>query len=262
MARQSPVLRMPQTARAISALILREVAATHGQSIGGYAWAILEPVAGIALLSLIFSMAFAAPPLGQNFALFYATGFLPFMMYLDLSQKVSVAIRYNKPLLFYPGVTFLDALIARWALAALTHALVAAIVFGGLFAIYETGVRVDARRIAMAFALAACLGLGIGALNCALLSLFPTWERIWAVANRPLFIISSIFFLPSSLPEPYQSLILWNPLVHVIAMMRVGFYGLYRPDFLSAGYVLAVSGGCLFVGVALLRRHYRRVLNT
>lgn len=44
-------------------------------------------------------MGFRTPPLGTNFAIFYATGVVPFMTYLDMSGKVANSIRYSKPLL-------------------------------------------------------------------------------------------------------------------------------------------------------------------
>ena len=57
------------------ALIIREMATTYGTSPGGYLWALLEPVAGIALLTFVFTLALDTPPLGQNFAFFYASGY-------------------------------------------------------------------------------------------------------------------------------------------------------------------------------------------
>ena len=39
--------------RAIAALVLREMSTTNGRSPGGYLWAILEPAAGIALLTIV-----------------------------------------------------------------------------------------------------------------------------------------------------------------------------------------------------------------
>ena len=49
---------MPRT---VVALILREMATTYGRSAGGYVWAILEPVLGVALLSVVFGMALDIP---------------------------------------------------------------------------------------------------------------------------------------------------------------------------------------------------------
>src|SRR5690606_15198503 len=94
--RHGPRFRMVRT---VTALMLREIATTYGRSVGGYIWAILEPVLGVALLSVLFSLALRSPGLGSNFPLFYATGFLPFAMFHDLSSKTAAAIRFSRPFL-------------------------------------------------------------------------------------------------------------------------------------------------------------------
>ena len=43
--------RMPRT---IVALVLREMATTHGRSPGGYVWAVLEPVAALIVMTVVF----------------------------------------------------------------------------------------------------------------------------------------------------------------------------------------------------------------
>ena len=96
---------MVQTGRAVMALILREMATSYGRSPGGYAWAVLEPLAGIAPLTVVLSVAFHAPPLGSSFALFYATGLVPFLFYNEISTKVAQSINFSRPLLAYPSVT-------------------------------------------------------------------------------------------------------------------------------------------------------------
>ena len=83
-----------QTWRSVSALMLREISTTYGNSAGGYLWALLDPILGIGLLTLVFSQFFAVPALGTNFPLFYATGYLPFMMFNDIANKMAVSLRY------------------------------------------------------------------------------------------------------------------------------------------------------------------------
>ncbi|MHC0052261.1 ABC transporter permease [Actibacterium sp. D379-3] len=258
--RPRPVRRL-RTARTVFALIVREMATTHGRSAGGYLWAVLEPVGGIALLTLIFSLAFSAPPLGQSFPLFYATGFLPFMMYMDLSQKLTVAIRFSKPLLFYPGVSFADALMARFVLNALTQVLVMTIVVAGIVLAFRVNVIFDFPALALGFAMAAALGLGVGTLTCLLVSLFPVWERLWAVANRPLFVVSSIFFVFESVPQPWRGWLWFNPLAHVIGQMRKGIYPTYAGDFISPLYVFGFGGVTLLAGLLFLGRYHRDIIN-
>ena len=92
-----PERRRFATLRVVMALILREMSTTYGRSPGGYVWAIIEPVAGIAILSLVFVYLFRTPPLGTNFPLFMATGFLPLGLYAGLTSKVGMSIPFSRP---------------------------------------------------------------------------------------------------------------------------------------------------------------------
>lgn len=247
--------------RTVAALLLREIATTHGRSSIGYLWAVLEPVAGIALLTFIFSLTFHAPPMGNSFAFFYASGFLPFTAYLDVSSKVSGAIRFSRPLLFYPGVTFVDALAARFLLAAMTQVLVIAVVVGGMIPLLGVEAILDLPAIGLALAMIFALALGIGTLNCFLIEVLPSWERIWAILNRPLFIISAIFFLFEGVPKPYRDWLWYNPLVHVVGQMRKGFFPTYEGAYIAPLYVFGLSAACLLLGLVFLGRYHRDILN-
>ncbi len=252
--------RPMRMSRTVVALMLREMATTYGRSPGGYLWAVAEPAAALALISLIFSMAFAAPSLGTNFPLFYATGYLPFMLFNDLSGRIGNAIRFSKPLLAYPSVTFVDALLARFALNVLTHAAVMALVFGGILWIFETRAVLHMPSILLSLGMASALGLGIGSLNCYLMTAFPAWERTWQILTRPLFIISGIFFIYDDIPPEGQEILWWNPLMHVVGVMRRGFYGYYDAPYVSVTFVLVVAGITLTTGLMLLYRHHRKLM--
>jgi capsular polysaccharide transport system permease protein len=244
-----------QRLRVIFALMVREMGTKFGRSAGGYLWAIAEPLGGILLLAVAFSLALRSPPLGTSFILFYATGIMPFSMFNALSRGVSGAVSSNKGLLTYPVVSTLDAVLAKVVLNFLTTALVAALLFAGILFSVDMHVNLALGPITLSFALAALLGTGIGTLNCVLFGFFPTWKNIWAVLTRPLFIISGIFFTYESVPQAFQAVLWWNPLVHVIGVMRSGFYGGYEPHFVSYPYVLGIAFGTFVIGGYLLRRH-------
>lgn len=247
--------------RTIAALMLREMATSNGRSPGGYLWAVLEPVAGIALLSAVFSVAFRNPALGTNFALFYATGMIPFVLFNGVSNKLAQAINFSKPLLAYPSVTFLDAILARFFLNMLTEIMVAYIVFTGILLAFETRVIINIPVIAEAMLLTGALALGVGTLNCFLTTRFPIWQQAWSILMRPMFIISGVFLLYDNLPRPAQEGLWYNPLIHVIGLMRRGFYTTYDAAYVSQGYVLGISAVCLVMGLVLLRRHQYTLLN-
>jgi capsular polysaccharide transport system permease protein len=246
--------------RIIVALMLREMATTYGRSAGGYVWAVLEPVLGVALLSVIFSLALNRPGLGNNFPLFYATGFLPFAMFNDITNKVASSIRFSRPFLAYPSVTFIDAMIARVLLNALTHTAVISIVFTGIYVIFQLQVVVNLVSILEALLLVTMLAVGVGTLNCYLMTAFPIWERVWHILTRPLFLMSGIFFTYDLMPAKAQSLLWYNPLIHCVGLMRQGIYPTYKGSYITPEYVVGFAIGLLVLGLMLLERRHRDLL--
>lgn len=260
-ARDMAAARRFKAPRAIAALVMREMSTTYGRSFGGYFWAVAEPVAGIALLSFIFSLALRAPPIGTNFAIFYATGFLPFSMFRYVQQKTAACLRFSRPLLFYPTVSFGDALIARFLLTLLTQLLVFYLVIFMILTLWETRTMMQPELILSSLGAAAVLGVGIGTLNCYLFWAVPVWEQIWGVINRPLLLVSGVIFLHESVPLPWRDYLWWNPLVHMTGQMRRGFYPQYQGDYITMVFPYAVGLVTLVIGLILLNRYNRDMLN-
>lgn len=242
------------------ALMLREMATTYSRSAGGYLWAVLEPILGVVLLTVVFSMALSKPGLGTNFPLFYATGYLPFSMFNDLSGKVAGSIRYSRPFLAYPSVTFIDAMLARVILNTLTHVTVMTILIGGIFIAYRIPMVLNVGELFEAILMIVALAMGVGTMNCYLMSAFPIWERTWSILTRPLFLASGIFFLYDSMPDKAQKILIYNPLLHCISQLRRGIYPTYQASFTSGAYVFGVSAVLLVFGLLLLLRNHRKLL--
>lgn len=248
--------------RSTYAFILRELTTTYGRHPGGFLWAFLEPIAAISLLTFIFSLAFRSPALGDNFALFYATGYLPFMLYTELSTKLSQSIKYSRQLLMYPAVNFLDALIARLVLTSIIQFVVFIIIFSLIFTFGNISHNVNHLNLINAFFMATFLGFGIGTLNCYLVTLLPVWERVWSILNRPTFIISGIFFIYQNVPLPYRDFLWYNPLIHVVGEMRGGFYPTYDTGYVTPMIPYSVALFTLCLGLLLLVRNHRGLLNS
>lgn len=244
-----------QKGRVIAALILREMSARFGRSWGGYFWAVAEPAGGIILLSMVFSYALHRPPLGNSFMVFYATGIIPFSMYNAIASHSAAAVQSNKGLLTYPVVSALDTVLSRLLLETLNFVMIAAVLFPIIIYFDHAIVSLRPESIALAMLMAASVGLGVGTLNAVIYGFFPTWKNIWAVLTRPLFIISGVMFTFGMIPEPARSWMWFNPLVHIIGQMRMGFYGTYDGDYISHAYVFGISFSLFVVGGYLLRRH-------
>ncbi|WP_291239822.1 ABC transporter permease [Gemmobacter sp.] len=245
----------------IAALMLREMSSRYGRSPGGYIWALLVPMGGIAIMALGFSLVLRTPPLGNSFLLFYATGMLPFNQFMELDTTISRALRYSKALLAYPAVRWIDALLARFLLNLLTKLVVTGIVLGSIMAFTETRTFVDVGAIVTALAMAAALGFGMGVMNCALDGLFPAWDMIWSIITRPIFLASGILLLYRDMPSHVQEILWWNPLLHVVGAMRAGFYPMYDSSYVSPAYAFGVALALLAMGLLLVRRHHLNILN-
>lgn len=243
--------------RTIGALVLREISTTYGRSPSGYFWAVAEPVGGIILLTVIFSAGFRAPPMGTNFAIFYATGILPFMAFMQISMKVANAITYSKALLAYPAVTFMDALLARVFVNVVMQLLVAYLVLSGIMMLYETRTDPQIPGILLAFVMSFTLAVGVGAVNCFMFAAFKWWQPVWSIITRPLFLLSCIFFVFDDVPDRIQPWLWWNPLIHIVGQMRKSFYPSYAGDYISVAYCFAVGLSLMAVGFALLHRYHR-----
>lgn len=248
-------------ARSIAALMLREMSTRYGRTPGGYIWAFLEPLGMIIVLSFAFSLIARAPSLGNSFLLFKATGFMVLQIFIVLSNQVGHAMVFSKPLLFFPRVTWVDALLARFLLNALVALVVTAIILTGILVFEDIRTVLNWSSIALAVFLAAALGLGIGCFNCYLFTRFPVWQNIWSMITRPLFLISGVLILYEDMPPLAQAVLWYNPIMHLTAIMRDGFYPTYTPQYVSLVYV----GTCILIpmviGLLLLRQFHRDLLN-
>ncbi|CCM72330.1 putative membrane protein (plasmid) [Sinorhizobium meliloti Rm41] len=85
--------------------------------------------------------------------------------------------------------------------------------------------------------------------NCVLFLKYPLYKQVFGIVNRPLFLISGVFFLPDSVPAPYRDHVLINPLVHIIMAFRKGFYPEYRAVGRDMDYLYGIAFLTLFAGM-------------
>lgn len=247
-------------ARAILALMLREMSTRFGRTPGGYLWMVVQPVAVIALLSAGFSLLQQNPSLGTSFLLFKATGYMILVHFRQITHHVGFALQFSRPLLDYPGVTWIDALLARFLINALTNVLVTWIVLAGVIAWEGVVLVLRWPLILQAMGLSLLLAAGVGCLNAVLFMRFEVWQQAWNILTAPLFIVSGVLLTYEAMPRLAQELLWWNPVLHVTGLMRAGFYVTYAPSYVSVPYVLAWALVPMALGLLMLRRWHRVLL--
>lgn len=245
--------------RVLSAMVLREMSTRYGKSYFGYFWAIAEPVAYVAMFSVLFSYISRNPLLGQSFPVFFATGVMVYFFYRGTSSVCAAAFSGNRALFTYPQVSLLDAILSRAVLEFFTRALVSAIVLTGVIWVENFETIYDIGPILLAPLICLAAGLGVGMINSILFGLSQSYQRFFMIVTRPLMIVSGVIFIPERLPPDGREIILWNPLVHMVAYFRTGFYPTYRADYIN--FPMMIGGPLLLivVGLFLIRRFEGRL---
>ena len=234
--------------RVVVALMLREIATRYGRSPGGYIWAIIEPLGNVLILTALFSFMARTPAVGRTFALFFATGFFIFHAYRSTEAYVSKALNGNRSLLTFPVVTPYDVVIARWFLQILTLIVIFPVLFTCVDLFIDETIRMNALILVQAFTIACLFALGAAMLNTIIFRKFPFYEKIFRIITGPLLLVSGVIILPENLPHPYGDILAWNPLVHLVAFFRTGFYPVYRAESLDMTYLLVWTVMLLFAG--------------
>lgn len=236
--------------RVLAGLVLRETRATFGTSVFGYLWAIITPTVSVGLLVFIFSTIGRQPPFGSSLALFFATGILTLQFFNELSGKLMSVFDANRALLTYPIVKDVDTLLARAMLVAATYVLIMAIFYTSLIALGLAALPSRPEHVVLAFMATWLLGLGFGALNAVISSLWDTWAQIEKILTRPLIFISGIFYVPSHLPPEAREVLQWNPVLHLVEWFRHGFYPNYNSMILNMWYPVGVGLALFLLGLA------------
>jgi capsular polysaccharide transport system permease protein len=237
-------------ARILGALVIRETRASFGKSQLGYLWEIITPAGGMVVLVVIFTALGRKPPFGESLALFFATGILTLYFFRKLSASMMGALTANKALLTYPPIKETDTLLARAILVVLTYVLIMAVFYGGLIALGMAGPPHRPEVVVQALAATAALGFGVGMFNAFVLTFWASWSNVYSVMSRPLFFLSGIFYVPSYMPPHLIAILEWNPVLHLVEWMRMGYYPNYHSMVFDPYYPLTMAMVLTVVGLA------------
>lgn len=239
--------------RVMQALALRETLTRFGNHKLGYAWALVEPLVWIGTFWGMFNIANKAAPTGMDMLTFLATGVIPYDVFSKTADRCAASIDANRGLLFYPQVHPLDIVFARAGLEFATFLVVFTVIIGA-HALVVGGMPVDdPLMLLQGLALASLLGMSLGLMFAAMSVESKLIDRVRGPLMRPLFWTSGIFFTLNSLPLPAREVMLWNPVLHCVELVRSGFFESYHGQHMSARYVLLWILGFSFVGLTIER---------
>ncbi len=227
----------------------RELKARYRRSILGWAWSMINPLATIAIYTLVFGVIFKAePPVAGNgstrsFALYLFTGLVTwnlfFTMVMGPMDWLAGVADLLKKVQFPP-----DAAIFGGTLSGVVQSLIEA----GVLLVIMIGIgNVGWTYLLLPYVLATTLlfGLGIGFVLAIANAHFRDIKHLTGIALNVWFFLTPIVYPPSLFPEEYAGLPAAK-LVHLNPMFQ------YVEATRDSVYVLSWSGGLRLLSLGLM----------
>jgi capsular polysaccharide transport system permease protein len=237
------------------ALFMREALSRVSTKRAAWAWMLIEPVAHIALLMLLFSTLRQRHLAGVDFALFLVLGLLGFQLFTKTTRRSASALAANRGLMAYRQVLPIDAVLVRAAVEGTLQFFIGLVLLSGAALFGFDVLPHDPLLALQAYFLLWLFGAGLGLILSVAYTLVPETERIMGFIFAPLYFASGVLFSPAMMPARLQEWLLFNPLVHGLELAREAFFPTYHlAQGISAGYLAAFGLGSMFLGLAMHRR--------
>lgn len=211
-------------------LAKRDVMARYRGSIAGLFWALIGPLAMVAIYSLVFQGVFKARWPGSNsaggldYALRMFAGLIAFSAVSEVASRAPRLIQDNANLVkkvVFPLETLCIALVIQVGLHSVVQLLVLGILQGAL----GSGVGISVVWLLLAvpwlLVLMMTLALLLAALGCYLRDL----QHLVPLAMGGLMFLSPVFYSQAAAPRVLQPVLTLNPLTGPIQALRASWFG-------------------------------------
>jgi capsular polysaccharide transport system permease protein len=245
------------------ALFLRETLSRIAQDRISWVGLMLEPVAHISLLMFLFSVGLRQTSVvGADTGIFLMLGITTFFMVRNVLTRCLDVVDSSESLYAFRQIRPVDTVITRALSEGLLMCVVFLIIFTGAALFGLPVIPADPLTALQAWGVLWLLGLGLGLTFSVVSSLVPEVGRVVRLLIMPFYFFSAVMFPSTILPVSIREILLLNPVLHGIELLRVAYMPTYQvPPGLSLTYVAACALPLILLGLALHVR-YRNHLMT
>jgi capsular polysaccharide transport system permease protein len=243
------------------ALLLREAVARVVAGRAAWVWLLLEPVVHVVFLMFIFTVVRMRVVGGIDTSVWLMVGMLAFFMFRRTATQSRNAVGANQALFAYRQVKPVDTVLVRAALEGFLTVLIAIILFSGAILFGVGIVPDDPLAVLEAFFGMWLVGQGFGLVTSVASELVPEFGKVIGLVMIPLYFLSGVIFPIASVPQPYRTWLLYNPVAHGVEAARLGFAPYYHAvQELSVAYIYGFALTSIFLGLALHNRFATRLV--
>ena len=248
--------------RIVGAVLLQDMRTRFGRSYLSYLIAIVWPLFHILFIMGAYMLVNSFAPVGDDPAVFLATGMLPYILCLYPARQLAFALAQNRQLLNIPILRPAHLIAARLVLELSTASLVCIIFYLTLFA---SGIDIWPSNLETAVeALSATLflAIGLGTLNIVIVALLGPFAIVgFILVMVGLYVTSGVYMPIRMIPEPTRSIMLYNPLAHLVEWMRSAYFASYESSDIGKTYVIGIASVTLLLGLLGERFMRNKMLN-
>jgi capsular polysaccharide transport system permease protein len=242
----------------IVALTIRDMQAANARVELGLAWALVEVLLYVAIISLVrvFIKAFM-PPNMPPFT-FLMLGILPWQTFSHTARSVETIVSKNRGLLILPIVKPLDLVFAKAIETFCIYGLMFLLLVSVSAYLEGAGLPRFPLGIVLCYLAAWLMGMSFGMILLPTQRVFPPSRWLLSPLMRIGFWTSGLYFVIASLPQSIWPYLDWNPMLHVNELMRTYWFATYTSPIGSPAYIIECLAGMALFGLSL-ERFIRRV---
>lgn len=231
-------------------LVWRDIKVIYAQTILGFAWAILNPLAQIIIFSIVFGNVAKVSSDGFPYILFSSVAVIPWTYMAEAMQHSSQSLVTGQALLdkiYFPRLLF----PITGVLSKLVDFGISLIILVGLLVYFRVSPTVNLLFLPIFIVYMMCIPAGIGMWLSSLAVRFRDVRFAMQFLIRLLIYTAPIVYSASSIPAQYRMIYSLNPIVGVIEGFRACMLGTAMPweyilPGMAATAILFVSGAFYF----------------
>ena len=199
----------------------RNISLRYKRSILGVLWTVLEPLAVISILALVFSAVFRFEI--DNYPVYILSGWVMWEFFAratsvmagDIQATREITSRFRVPRSAFLVASVLSTLF-NWALAML--------VLGAVMAVMDHPFTWALVTVPVAMLLTAVFAFGVGCAVATLAALFHDFILMYTVLLTMWLYATPVIYPIEIVPDAARPLFLLNPLTHLVALVRAPIY--------------------------------------
>lgn len=245
--------------RVIHALVMREIITRYGRHNLGFAWLFLEPMIFTLGVAMLWTALKAGHGNGIQIVPFAVIGYSMVLMWRNVTSRMGNAIEANTGLLFHKNVKVIDVFLARMILE-IAGATISFLVLSLIFlAVGQMNLPHNFLMMAEGWFLLIWFSIALGLFVGALFAMSEVLDRLWHAVTYLMFPLSGSAFFVYWMPQAFQDLLLYIPMVHASELIKHGYYGEIIPTFENSFYLIKWNLILTFLGLFLVKYVSKKV---